>query len=91
MKNHEEWNEFLDNLLSSAITEHKNSREYEHQQKRMEQIDEMLTTNLTEDQKFFIDEILFELLLIAERETEVVYRQGLRDGVWMLKNLGVLL
>ena len=90
MNNKQEWNEFLDNLLSNAITEHKNSEEYKHIKQRLEHIDEMLTTNLTADEKEFVDEILFELGLMAERETEVVYRQGFNDCVWLLKELGMV-
>ena len=50
----------------------------------------MLTTNLTADGKEFIEEILFELGLMAERETEIAYHQGIKDGVWMLENLGLV-
>ena len=37
-----------------------------------------------------VDEVLFELGVAAEREAELLYRQGLKDCVWLLKNLGVL-
>lgn len=90
MTNHEEWNEFLGNLVSNAIAEHKSSKEYEYRKQRQAQIDELLTTNLTYNEKTMVEEVLFELALAAERETEVVYRQGLQDCVWLLKSLGVL-
>ena len=90
MSNHEEWNEFLDRLLSNAIAEHKESREYEYQKQRQEQIDELLSDNLDADQKILVEEILFELGLISERETEAIYRRGLKDCVFMLKQLEVL-
>ena len=90
MTNKEEWNEFLDHLITNAIEEHKKSKEYEYRRERQNQIDEFLTTNLTSDQKGFVDEILFELGAVAERESEVVYRQGLKECVWLLKTLGVL-
>jgi len=90
MTNQQEWNEFLNSLLSNAIAGYRNSKEYGYLKQRQEQIDEMLTTNLTEDEKIFVEEILFELGLAAERETEIVYHQGLRDGIWLLKDLGVL-
>ena len=89
MKN-QEWNEFLENLLSNAIAEYKNSEEYKHIKQRQEHIDEMLTTNLTTDEKEFVEELLFELGLTAERETEVVYHQGFKDYVWLLRNLGIV-
>lgn len=90
MTNQEVWNEFLDNLVSNAIEDRRNSKEYEHQKQRREQIDEFLSTNLTADQKASVKEILYEFELAAERNTEVIFRQGLIDCVWMLKNLGVI-
>lgn len=42
------------------------------------------------DEKEFVEEILFKLGLTAERETEVAYHQGFEDGVWLLKNLGLV-
>ena len=90
MNNNQEWNEFLNNLLSNAIAEYKDSEEYKHIKQRQEHIDEMLTTNLTQDEKEFIEEILFELGLMAEREMEIAYHQGIKDGVWILKNLGLI-
>jgi len=80
----------LDNLLENAIMMHRKSKEYEYLKQRQEQIDEMLTTNLTADEKDFVEEVLVEYGTIAERETAVIYHQGLQDGVWLLKNLGVL-
>ena len=90
MNKKQEWNEFLNNLLSNAIAEYKDSEEYKHIKQRKEHIDEMLTTNLTQGEKEFVEEILFELGLMAERETEVAYNQGIKDGVWLLKNLGLV-
>ena len=90
MTNPEQWNEFLDSLISNAMQTHHLSRECEYLKQRQAQIDEMLTTHFDDDQKIFVEEILFEFGLAAERETEIVYRQGLKDCVWLLKNLNVL-
>ncbi|KAA3388034.1 hypothetical protein [Akkermansia muciniphila] len=86
----EKWNEFLNNLLSCALKNLQATKEYEYRRKRQEHIDEMLTTNLTRDQKDMIDEVLFEFGLVQERETELLYRQGLKDCVWVLNKLGLL-
>jgi len=80
----------LNHLCSNAIAGHRGSKEYEYQKQRQEQIDELVETCLSTDDRTFVEEILFDLGVIAERETEVVYRQGLKDGVWLLRNLGVL-
>ncbi len=90
MTNHEEWNEFLDNLLSNAVGKYQESTEYEYIKKQQEDIDMLFRDNLTVDQKELVEECMFEIGLIAERETEVVYKQGLKDCVWLLKLLGVL-
>lgn len=90
MSKDEEWNEFLSNLLSCALKNLQATKEYEYRKKRQEHIDEMLTTNLTNDQKDMIDEVLFELGLAQDHETELIYRQGLKDCIWLLNNLGLL-
>lgn len=90
MTNQEEWNEFINNLVTNAIADSKNAKECECWKTRQEQIDEFLTANLTVEHKAFMEEILFETSLNAERNTESVYRQGLKDCVWLLKCLGVL-
>ena len=85
-----EWDEFLANLISQALEKQKTTKEYEYLHQRRAHIDEMLATNLTDGEKEMVDEALYELGLASERETELSYRQGLRDCVWLLKNLGVL-
>lgn len=90
MTNHEEWNEFLENLRFNAIGKYKETPEFEYIKKQQDEIDMIFRDNLTADQKEMVEECLFDLLLIADRESEVVYRQGLRDCVWLLKSLGVL-
>ena len=90
MSKNEEWNEFLNNLWSCALKKLQTTKEYDYLKQRREQIDEMLTTNLTRDQKDMVEEVLFVFGLAAEHETEILYQQGLKDCVWLLKNLGVL-
>lgn len=90
MNRNDEWSEFLNNLASCAEKDFQATREYALQKQRKEQLDEMLTTNLVSEQKDMVDEVLFELGLAAERESELLYRQGLKDCVWLLRNLGVL-
>lgn len=90
MSKSKEWNEFLGDLLSCSLKNLQATKEFEYLKRRREHIDEMLTTNLTRDAKDMVDDVLFELGLAAEHETELLYQQGLRDCVWLLKNLGVL-
>ena len=90
MSKSEEWNEFLNHLLSCSLKNLQATKEYKYLKARREHIDEMLTTNLTKDEKDMVDEVLFEFGLAAEHETELLYHQGLKDCVWLLKSLGVL-
>ncbi len=90
MTNHEEWNEFLSNLLTNAIGAYKKTTEHEYVEKQKDEIDMFFRDNLTASQKELVEECLFDIGLMAERESEVVYRQGLKDCVWILKSLGVL-
>lgn len=90
MTNHEEWNEFLDNLLSNALKTYKETTEYNYIKKQHEEIDRIFRDNLTVDQKKLVEECLFDIGLVAERETQVAYQRGLKDCVMILKNLGVL-
>ena len=90
MNNKQEWNEFTNKMLSNAIEDYRNSEEYKHIKEKKEHINEMLTNNLMKDEKEFVEEVVFELGMMSERETEVVYRQGFKDCVWLLKNLGLV-
>ena len=77
-------------MVVRALKDYRNSNEYTYYRHRQEEIDELLANTLLEDQKDLVGDILFELGIAAERETDVVYRQGLRDGATILKALGVL-
>ena len=90
MSQNDEWNEFQRNLMSCTLNSLNDTKEYEYRKKRQEELDEILTTNLTSIEKDRVDEVLFELAVVAEHEAELLYRQGLKDCVWLLKNLGVL-
>lgn len=86
----EVWQEFLDSLLEYNIKEHHKTKEYEYFHKRFLHIDEMLTTNLTKDEKVMVEEVLFELGLVQEYETRQMYEKGMKDCVLILKNLGAI-
>lgn len=86
----DEWEAFTQTLVARAIGNYRNSEEYTYYRHRAKDIDELLSNSLCEDEKDLVDKVLFELDAAADRETEVVYRQGLRDGVFILKSLGML-
>lgn len=78
----------LKHLLSYVLKTLQATREYEYCRQRQEQLGEMLTANLTKEKNGMVVEVLFELGAAADRALEALYRQGLQDGVWLLKNLG---
>lgn len=86
----EEWNLFIEQLQKNALKEYHSTPEYELRKIRQEHLDDILSNELTESQRTFIEEILYELISFHDREADLMYQQGLKDGVWMLKTLGVL-
>ena len=88
----EELNEFIDNLYCNAANdEYKKSQfKYEHWNKKQDQIDEFLNTQLTAEQKSFVDDVLFELLQMADHKARAVYWQGYQDCTALLKSIGAL-
>lgn len=85
----EEWEAFTQTMVARAVGNYRTSEEYNYYRHRVKDMDELLTNSLCEDEKELVDEILFELDAAANRETEVGYRPELRDGVTILKHLGV--
>lgn len=86
----EEWKFFIEQMQDAATKEYCSTREYELRQTRQAHLDDMMSNELTADQKVFIEEILFEIISFHDREADLLYRQGMKDCVWMLKNLGVI-
>ncbi len=56
----------------------------------MDLIDEMLDTNLTKTEKVMVEEVLFEIGAKQEHNASILYQNGMRDCVCILKKLGVL-
>ena len=91
MTSHEEWNEFLNNMVTVRSEERKKSNEYRYWGNRLKEIDDALCLELTKDQKIFVDEIMFEIGVASDREKGILYEQGIKDCVFIFKKLGVLL
>ena len=49
-----------------------------------------LTTNLTIDEKIMVDEVLFELGMAKDHESQRLYEQGMKDCVMILRKLRVI-
>lgn len=90
MKVNQEFELFVDELLSRAVEEFKSTEEYGLLKEKLDRMDCECDTMFRQDEKDFAIEC-FELLLeVDSQEEEYVYRKGLRDCVYILKNLGVL-
>lgn len=86
----EEWIFFIAQLQESALKEYHGTREYELRKTRQAHLDDMMSNELTAEQRGFMEEILFEIISFHDRESDLLYQQGMKDCVWLLKNLGVL-
>ena len=90
MSRTEEWKFFIEQLQESALKEYHATRGYELRQRRQEYLDDIMSNELTTDQKVCIEEILFEIISFHDREADLLYQQGMKDCVWVLRSLGVL-
>ena len=81
-----------DGLLAKMIDEIIKSREKSNDDRKKitEQIDKFLCANLSVEKKNSFEEILFEYGLEAEKAAPVIYAQGVRDCVWVLREIGVI-
>ena len=89
MANREEMDYFLESLFEDALVEHK-----EVKKEQIEQ-NQLLTNNLLEfyisaNEREVVEDCLFEIALFEEKKAGFVYRRGLKDCVFILKELGVL-
>lgn len=85
-----EYDLFIDELLNHAVVTFKSTEQYKLLQEKLEKMDCDCGTMFTKEEQDFATEC-FELILeVGSQEEQYVYRKGLRDCVWLLKNLGVL-
>ncbi|MFI3326347.1 MAG: hypothetical protein R3Y35_09260 [Clostridia bacterium] len=85
-----QWNNLLNDMMDCNISNFKQTQEFAYQKEREEHIDEMLTTNLTKDEKQLVDEVLLELGIAQEIQSAMLYKQGFKDCVLVLKKLRVI-
>jgi hypothetical protein len=90
MSNHEEWSEFLGHLFNNALKDYRTTKEHEFLEEKREQLDAQVFEAYPEDKNPLLYSFAFETGPGAERKTEYIYRQGLKDCVFLLKELGIL-
>ena len=90
MSNTEEFDLFMDSLLSNAVQDFKATEQYRLLQEKLDRMDRDCESMFTKDEQDFAIEC-FELLLdVSGQEEKHVYQRGLLDCVCLLKRLGVL-
>lgn len=90
MTNKQEWNDFLENLFTNAVTQYEGTKECEYLKEKQQQLNARIDEKQLDGSREFLENCIFEMGLDDERKSEFVYRQGMKDCVWLLKNLGVL-
>ena len=90
MSNHEELNEFLENLFSNALDAYRNTKEYSFLEEKREQFDAQMFDAYPEKEHPLVWNFAFEIALDMERKAGFIYRQGMTDCIFLLKELGVL-
>lgn len=86
----QEWNEFVEGRIEHERLAYIKTNEAEHRRTVENQMDEMLDTNLTKSERAMVEDVLVSRLVTAEGDSKRLYRQGMRDCVAVLKELGVL-
>lgn len=90
MTDKEEFEFFVEQLLDNAVEEFKATGQYKLLREKLNRMDTDCETILNPGERGFVTEC-FELLLdVGGQEEHYVYRQGLLDGVKVLKWMGVL-
>jgi hypothetical protein len=90
MGNKEEFDFFIDQLLDNAVSDFKETEQHRLLREKLDRMDSDCETKLNIEERRFVTEC-FELLLETDGQQEhYVYRKGMKDCVFLLKELGVL-
>lgn len=90
MSTKEEFDIFVEELLTRAVEEFKQTEQYELLNEKLNLMECECETMLTKSEQAFVNECFELLLSIDGQQEQYVYRSGLRDCIMILKNLGVL-
>lgn len=90
MTRNESWNEYLDSMIGIVSEEFRGTKEHAFEREKQDMLEQWIESLYPEEKQKFFENCAFEQLLDAERRAEYYYQQGLKDGVSILKKLGVL-
>jgi len=91
MDNRQEYDFFMDELLSRSVEEFKKTEESKLLQEKLDRMDCDCETMFTKAERSFATECFEVLLEVSGQEEKYVYRKGFRDCVLLLKTLGILM
>lgn len=87
---HQIWEELIDMRMKEWGKEFSLTQEYQLRQSVKGQLDNMAECNLTVDQRDMVEEILSAYSAMARQDGQRLYRQGMKDAAWVMKEMGVL-
>ena len=90
MTNKQEFEYFIEQMLDNAVKNFRETEQYGLLREKMSRMEAECDTILNPEDREFVTEC-FEIILQKNgQEEHYVYRQGLLDGVKLLKWLGIL-
>ena len=89
MNRMEEWDDFLDAMYLRAMKDLKTSQIFEYQQERQKQREALLSNILISADKPILEEIFVEMWADEEYRMRLMYQQGYKDCIAILKALAV--
>ena len=84
----EEFSEFIEDSFNAAWENYRQTKEYELMREKREQMD--VRFEALGEYRTVLEECAFQIGADADRRLEFVYRSGLKDCIFILKELGVL-
>ena len=84
-----EYDFLLDRLFARAVEAFKATEEYGLLHERLDQMNRDCKTMFTKEEQAFAAECFALILHVENQKQRHSYRQGLQDGTWLLRGLGL--
>lgn len=84
------YKDYIAHSFEEALSRFKETEEYRLLDKRCEEAERALQDRFSEDDYHFTTQMMDAYIMQAEEEGRFLYRQGYRDCVNLLKQLGIL-
>ena len=84
----ENWDEFMSECCENQRMMYRKTEAGRQRKEVNLQMEELLNSYLTTEQKAIVDDVMLEHSFEAEQNDERLYQQGMKDGIWLMKKLG---